>query len=862
MILISKHSMKEERPFKRGPFPFFQYFLIVIFLILFSIKAVYSMETSTLDNKLQYILDERKGSGVVAIQIWVKVGSWHETDSIAGITHFIEHLIFKGTEKVKANEMPKRIEALGGSVNAFTSYDNTVYHIVIPSKAFREGFELLADAIKNPAFPEEEIVKEKKVVLEEIKMGEDDPQRKLFNELFSLSYNDIPYGRPIIGFKDTVKNMERKDILAYYKSHYTPDNMVVVITGDFNKKEAKALIKKFFSGAGERLNPQINNKDLKKSSDKKEKIIERDVRERYLAISYRVPPITHEDIPSLDVLATILGDGDSSRLNEALKYRKGIVTGISADLFAPRYDGIFIIYSTFNIDDHTQILKEIDGELKRLMDEGIKDWEIEKAKNIISSSYIYSRETVQGRAMQIGKYLTITEDRDFVDKYIKKIEKVSELDIKKVIEKYLMGKEKWFVAIVPSKKTGNPYTYRLKNNMRCVVNKNKASPSFAFRIGFVGGLKDEPEGKNGIFNLLSRMLLKGTSKKDAITIARQIDMLAGDITPFSGRNVFGLSGRFLSKDIKEVMGLIHELISATIFKEDEFTKVKDEILSEIRQKHDDPVPYTFIRFREILFEGHPYAKDPDGDEKDIKDITLKDVEEFYKKYVVPSGAVLAISGDIDEKEIKYMFEKLFSKWQATTSNILKKFPVKSRKKTVNIDKDMIQRHVIFGFLGVGMTSKDRYPVRVMSAILSGMGGRIHRVLREENPYAYALTFFNKSNYETGYMGIYIGTDSRYLKDVERIAIEELKRIAKEGFTEEEVINAKNRLIGNDLITMQSNRNIATDMCLDTIYGLGPGYFKVKSKYIEAVKRDDVNRVAKKYLNLDYMIHLTVGGKFE
>ncbi|MCX8110512.1 MAG: insulinase family protein [Syntrophorhabdaceae bacterium] len=811
-----------------------------------------------LDNNLQYILDQRRGSGVVAVQIWVKVGSWHENNNIAGITHFIEHLIFKGTETIKANEMPARIEALGGSVNAFTSYDNTVYHIVIPAKAFKEGFELLADAVLNPAFPEQEVIKEKKVVLEEIKMGEDDPQRKLFKELFSLSYNDIPYGRPIIGYETTIKNMDRNDIIGYYRPHYTPDNMVVVITGDFDKEEAKRLINKYFSSRIKKQKIKTPDKETKKSTEQKERVIERDIKESYLAVSYRVPPITHDDIPSLDVLATVLGDGDSSRFNESLKYRKGIVTGVSAELFAPRYDGIFIIYSTFKGNDYGLILKEMDNELTRLIKDGINEWELIKAKNIISSSYIYSKETVQGRAMQIGKYLTLTGEMDFVDRYLKKIEAVSQEDIKRVLEKYIIGKERRLAVLAPSKKAENPYTFKLKNNMKCVVNKNKSSPSFAFRIGLIGGLKHEPEGKNGLFNIMSKMLLKGTKNRDAISIAREIDMLAGDISPFSGKNTFGLTGRFLSKDFKVVMKLIHELLTETVFKEDELEKVKDEVLSEIRQKYDDPITYTFSRFREVLFEGHPYAKDPDGKEEDIKGITINDVENLYREYITPSGAVLAISGDIDGQEIKTIFEGLYSQWKGR-SNTLKKAIIKPKKKDVNVERQMLQTHIIFGFLGPGIKAKDRYPVEVMSAILSGMGGRIHRVLREDNPYAYALTFFNREDYETGSMGIYIGTDSMYLEDVKKIAIEELKRIAQEGFTEEEVKNAKNRLIGRNLISMQSNRNIVTEMCLDTIYGLGPGHFKVKPAYIEKVTRDDVNRVAKKYINLEHMIQVIVGG---
>jgi len=849
--------MKEERPFKRGPFPFFYKTFIFIFFFFTFYNKVFSMEVYTLNNKLQYIFEERKNTGVVAVQIWVRVGSWHEHEKISGITHFIEHLIFKGTEKLKVNEMPSRIEALGGQINAFTSYDNTVYHTVIPKNAFREGFELLADAVNNPVFPEEEIVKERKVILEEIKMGEDDPQRKLFKELFSLSYSDIPYGRPIIGYDRTVKGITREDIVLYYKTHYVPENMVVVVVGDFQKQEAEELIKKHFSKKLDlyRKDPVILTKKDEMAS---EKIIERDVKENYLAISYRIPSITHDDIPALDVLSVIMGSGDSSRLQQQLKYKKGIVTGIAADLFVPKYDGLFMIYSTFFKDDYRVIVKEIEKELKRLKEYGPDKWELTKAKNIISSSFIYSQETAQGKAMQVGKFFTLTNRIDFVEDYLKRIEKVTEKDIKAALDKYIIGKERKIVVLQSGKKAGNPYTFTLKNNMKCVVNVNKSSPSFAFRIGFIGGLKEEPDGKNGIFNVLSKMLLKGTSNKDASTIAKEIDMLAGDITPFSGKNTFGLTGKFLSKDLKTVFKLLSELIKDTVFKTDELARVKDEVLSEIRQKEDDPITFTFMRFREAIFEGHPYSKDPDGNERDVKDITISDLNAVYKKYVTPEEAVLAISGDVNQVEIKGLFEEFFSDFNGKRITLKKILP-KGKKQEVLKKKEMGQRHLIFGFLAPGIIDNDKYAIEVMAAILSGMGGRIHRILREENPYAYSLTFFNRQDYETGSMGIYIGTDVRYLEDVKRIAIDELKRVAKEGFTSEEIKNAKNRLIGNKLISLQSNTNIASEMCLDTIYGLGPDYFKRWQNYIEQVTEADVNNVAKKYIDLDKMVLVEVGG---
>ncbi len=211
-----------------------------------------AMKAFKLNNGLKCLFEQRKGTGVVAIQVWVKVGSKYEADRQAGITHFIEHLIFKGSGEAEGYEIAPKIEALGGNINAFTSYDNTVYHIVVPEDAFETGLELLVGAVKSPRFPDKEIAKEKKVIIEEIKMGEDHPQRKLFKELFSLSYEGHPYGRPIIGFEQTVSSTERPDIMAYFNEHYTIDNMVVVVIGDFDEAKGKKLLEEGFSGLGAR----------------------------------------------------------------------------------------------------------------------------------------------------------------------------------------------------------------------------------------------------------------------------------------------------------------------------------------------------------------------------------------------------------------------------------------------------------------------------------------------------------------------------------------------------------------------------------------------------------------------------------
>jgi zinc protease len=853
-----------------------QVFLLGTLISILWVENVKAMEVLKLKNGLTGVLEKRPGTGVVALQVWVKVGSRYEDDRIAGITHFIEHLIFKGTEVGESYEIAPKIEALGGSINAFTSYDNTVYHIVIPKDSFEEGFKLLIHSVNFPAFPDPEIQKEKKVVLEEIKMGDDDPQRKLFKELFSASFPGHPYSRPVIGYAETVSAASRADIIAYYKSHYTPDNMSIVVVGDFDEKKVSHMLTEQFSGLGSDK-PAIEKAKGSTTINKgdKQRVVEMNITESYVSLSYPVGSFLHPDTPALDVLSEILSDGESSRLQANLKHKRGIVTGCDTYLFAPQEKGMFVVTATFKGRDYGTIVKGFDEELEKLAKDGPETWEMEKAINNVQASYIFGAETVQGKARLVGNLLTLSGDVDYSDKYLSAVAKVTPADIKRVMATYIIDKSKRAtVALLPKsstdtattppvpKKSTNPVTINLDNGLRFVYNKNTASPSFSFMIGFIGGLKEEKPGMNGSFNVLSSMLLRGTKDLDAHSIARKIDLLAGNISPVSGRNVFGLSGKFLSKDFKTALVLLKDLLRTTVIRDDELKKVKDEVLSDIRRRDDDPAQYTFTKMSSILYEGHPYSFDHLGSEKDVIALSVDAVEGLYRSYVTPQNTVLAISGNVDQKVAEEMVKSLFSDWKGTGRD-MKKTPFSlSSPKDVAIDRDIVQTHMIFGFVGPGLIDQDRYPVEVLDAVLSGMGGRIHKKLREENPYAYAVTFFNQPAYEVGAMGIYIGTDKVHAADVDRLVRAEITDIRTNGLNDNEVTDSKRYLLGNHYIRMQTNSSIASSMCLDTIYGLGPNFYKVWPETIQKVTREDVNAIAKKYLVFDRMVKIAVGPKGE
>ena len=403
----------------------------------------------------------------------------------------------------------------------------------------------------------------------------------------------------------------------------------------------------------------------------------------------------------------------------------------------------------------------------------------------------------------------------------------------------------------------NPRTFKLDNGLTCVLNRNGASPSISFMVGFVGGLKEEAVGKNGSFNVLSRMLLRGTGKKDAQAIARRIDMLAGSIEPVAGKNVFGLHGTFLSKDLKQSVSLLKELLTDTAITQKELKKVKEDVLSEIRQKDDEPVSLTFKTMYEVLYEGHPYGKDVSGRAEDVMGLTRKEITGLYKAYVSPGSAVLAISGDIDLKETERLVASQFARWTGSPRALEKLSHVTLRKER-QAERQIFQTHMIFAFLGPGVSSKDRYAAEVMNGVLSGMGGRIHKELREKRPYAYAVTFFNQMVYETGALGIYIGTDLKHAPDVKAVVANEIEEIRRHGFSEEEIAIGRRYLIGSQRTRMQTNSAIVSSMCLDTMYGLKADHFKRWPALIDKVTKADVDELARKYLSLDKMVTIQVG----
>jgi len=844
---------------------------------------------TVLENGLTIIVEENHRAPVVAVQVWVKAGSAYEKDQEAGITHLIEHMIFKGTEKRGPGEIAATIEGLGGSINAFTSYDYTCYHVTGPADIMETALDVLSDAIFHSKFDPQELEREKQVVLEEMRMREDRPPIALAEAVMSKAYLKYPYRRPIIGYPQTVKAITRQDILDYMARRYRPCYMAVVIVGDVEAETALSKAAAYFG--------QVPAKPPEKFVFPKEPpktapvlvTLERNVQEGYFHLALPGPNLLSPEAPAMDVLAALVGQGESSRLYRRLRREKGLVHTISAYAFTPQGPGLFEVAGTAPPENLREVIKEILVEVFRLKYDPILPEELKKARTMVASSFVYSRETMQGEARKLGTFQMIAGDPLKSRAYYEAIKKVSAEDIRSVAEKYFSpkavvagllaqgvgeiissedlkdlveeaqleasgvkpGEERWITPTLKKK---------LANGLTVLITPQRDVPAVAMTLIFPGGLRFETKETNGLFRTMVATWTKGTPRHSAEMLAATIEAMGGQLEGFSGRNTFGLEANFLSDYFQEGLKLFAEVALEPTFSAEELDKVRPELLSAIARQEDDPLQLTLREFYRLLFSPHPYGLNVLGDPEVIKNLTREDLQKAYHRFVRPDKGVLAIVGDVDEKKTLALVEELFSGWKAPEEPYPKDQEVppllEPRISTINMEREQV--HLILGFRAPSIFDEDRFPMEVLNAILAGQGGRLFSVLRDQEALAYNVTSFLTLGVNTGGLGFYIATAPEKRRQALSGLWREITRLNQEGVSEEEVRRAQRWLVGRYQTGLQTNSAQAMEQALNEVLGLGYRFGLRYIQKIQEVSPEDINRVAKKYLENQAYVLVTVG----
>ena len=838
--------------------------LLVGLLFLFVLTPqVFSKEShkSHLDNGLTVLIKEIPTSPVVAVYALIKTGSSTEGKYLStGISHFLEHMLFKGTDTRIVGEIPAEIQAVGGSINAATSRDYTMITISVPADRFDVALDVISDMLINMKIDEVEVEKERLVILKEMKLHRDNPWRRLMEQLYSNAYISHPYKFPIIGYEDLFMKVTTSDLLDYYKFNYVPNNIVLSIAGDIDRDIVLPAISNSFKDF--KRTPGI----VRNISPEPDQITERYFETQYptpiarMVMAFSSVSLLESDLYALDVLAVILGQGKSSRLFKDLYADKGLVYSINASNYTPTYRGFFDISASLESDNIAGSISLIWEHINKIKDKGVSKGELDKAKKQVSSSHIYSTQTSSQVAYGQAVDEAFTGDPEFSVRYVEQISEVDRDDIIRVAKKYLIKERLTTVVLKPESTDeeleledaadqGDIEKIVLDNGLTVLLRENSAFPLMSVRLMLNGGVREEPADLGGLARLTSLTWTKGTKSMTADDIAELSDRAGIHVGGYSGKNSLGLSVEMLTSDIDLGFDLFEDLVKNPTFSEKEVLMAIRDMKTSIRQRKDSISRFTNFELKQVLFPGHPFSLDYNGTLASLSNIARNDIDEYYDRLLVPNNMVITVFGDFKRDEVFGLIDKKFGSLKRSEL-VLKKYSLGSLDSIVSIERELEkeQAMVMYGFYGVDLKHPDRQGLNVLVSILgSSFNGRLFANVREKEGKAYSVGGNFLPGIDAGYVSLYALTSKENVDVVRELIFREINDIVEKGPTQKELDDTKSYLKGIFKAGMETNSSFGFSSGLDELYGLGFDNYKSYDEKINSVTVEQLRVIALKYL---------------
>lgn len=853
-------------------------FLVTAFLLLIgcSVMAAEDIQKFTLDNGQTVIIKEVKSNPIVTVDTWIKTGSINENDSNNGVSHFLEHLFFKGSKNHAPGEFDKLLETKGAITNAATSKDFTHYYITIPSKYFDEALSLHADMLLNPLIPRKELEKERKVVLEEIAKDENSPNSVVYDNLINMLYTTHPYKRKVIGTRRIIGTIHRDEILAYYDNWYSPSNMVTVIVGDIDTNDTLNKVKQNFARETQKSPKSVYAKEqpLSKQARKTEYL---NTKTAYMLIGFRGANINDNDSYALDVLATILGEGRSSIFYKNIKDRLQLANSISASNSGFRDDGIFYISATFNPEKQQRLENEIFDEISSVQKNGVTEEQVNLAKNVIERDTYYARESNANIAQEIGYVMVTSGDLGVYENYVANIKKVTPQDVKRVANKYL-GIDKSAVSIVlpesykevkvsnktpiqtiPTLKSSanGIEEYSLDNGATLLLNQNKTNEIIAISIFAKGG--NFLENKRGTANLTASTMMKGTKKYTSQELAEILEDNGIKIEPGIRSDAFMITVLTTTQQYDKTLELLSEIVNNATFTEYELEKVKNDKLNAIKRSRDIPLNVAMEEYKHLIFEGTPYSNSTHELEKNIPIISREDILAYYKKIFDPKNIVISINGNVDTNKTAQAFATMFNSTSDTTFDYQKYkdeiTPITDARTSVKNIPDTNTDWIFLAWQTAGLNNKKDYAtLQVIDSLLgTGMSSRLFKNLRDQEGLAYQLGSGYSANILKGAFVVYIGTNPDTYDKALNGLWNEINKLKTEFVGTKELQDAKDKLTGQFLIALETNLDKASTTGWFKTSMNNYNFIKEYDDLIKSVTESDIMQVANKYFNNRYVL---------
>ncbi len=850
---------------------------------------------TVLPNGLRVLTKEVRSAPVVSFSVWYKVGSRNEHTGITGVSHLLEHMLFKGTQRYRVGEIPRTLFLNGAAFNASTYYDWTNYYATVASDRLELAMQIEADRMVNSRIDKADLDSEMTVVRSELEGGENSPGRLLWQAVTATAFMAHPYQWPVIGWRSDVENVPRELLYRYYKTHYGPNNATAVIVGDFDTRKALELVRKHFGALKPIPAPApVYTVEPPQRGDRRV-TVERSGSLPMVMVAYKAPAANHPDAYGLDVLAMVLGEGRTSRLYQGL-VEKQIASSADAGIPSLRDPFLFYVSATARPGvTPDKVEAALLDEVERVKTTPITADELGRAKSRVEAEFVFQADSVTSQARQIG-YWAMVDDWRYLTTYVDRIRALTPDDVQRMAQKYLVADGRTVGHFIPTAggapagappKEGSARVekakrgerqiplpspsktrpasrhvtrFRLANGLSVVVQENPANATFALRSTIPAGGIVEPRDKPGVASLTASMLSRGTEKRNALEFATALENVGASLGASANALATMVTARAQSKDFDLVMDLLAEMLRQPTFPADDLERLKGRVLAGLAQEKTDPDRLAGRAFERAVYPpGHPLRPETlEQAQQAITATTRDDIERFYRQQYGPDRMILVIAGDVKADRVRQALEARLGVWPRnpdSTPLSTPDVPLQDKAERIAIQvPDRSQTAIVWGHAGgLRRSDPDFYATQIFNLVLGGAGAlnsRLGNVIRDDMGLAYTVYSFYDANLYPGPFEIVLGTNPANAQKAIDAMLAEAKRIRDKGITERERAEAVAYLTGRFPLRLETNAGVADILWTMEFYTLGPDYIDRYADYYRAVTVAQVNEAVRRHLHPD------------
>lgn len=810
----------------------------------------------TLPNGLTLVHKEIPDSPVFSAQVFIKTGSVHEGPLVGcGVSHFVEHMCFKGTGRRSFRDITRDVQAVGGVSNANTSFERTVYFINCPPQHFETALDVLEDTVFHSLIPEEEFPGERDVILREIDMVNDDPDWTLAMRMLEEVFRVNPVRYPIIGYQDLFGTVTRDELIGYYQSRYLPNNAVLATAGAIDGERLLEAVGARFGGLGRGRLETIVPPNEPVQTGLRQARMGGDYALTRGVVALPVPGPQSAAFPVIRVLADVLGGGEASRLWTDLRNRRGLVHSIDASPFRLGGDALFWVSYTCDPEKEEAAEAAIRETIAAVVEDLPGASEIDALKQKVLSSEIKARQRAATEAGRLGSAEAVLGDLDLTRVQLERLWRLAPQDLGEIAGTYLRPERMTAVRLGPerpkpqrvgkgSRGAGAVRVSELAGGARLVEYPDDRLPFFNLRAAWRGGAVGDEFERAGLGSLVTNLRTKDAGGLSAESVAARVESLGGSMEDVSGNLSHSLSLGFQSDHLGEALGFLGNALNAVEPRLETFEVEREGVLAELREDLDEPLRYGFQELRKRFFGAHRFAHSASGDLKTVAGLGFEDVEGALRAGPGTGDLVFSVAGRYDIRALREGLEGLLESriragLDGSRVTVEDAVPEATRggAETEGMERD--QAVVFDAFPISGMLDGDFAVGEVVDQLFSGMASRLFEEVRERRGLAYYVSAQRLMGLHHGMLTLYSGCHPSKVDAVYAEFDREIDRLATAGPDSKELRDVIERLVSGKRMGLESLGAKATELSLSLLYGRPAD---LGARYIESVQAVDPEQV--------------------